>query len=156
MIKIIISIVLLIIALVTGRMLFLSITSKVPDVNLQNGVLRPCPQTPNCISSEDDESMYKIEPLSFDSSSEQAWKDLKAAIVKTGGKVRQSSETYLWATYTTTVFRFVDDMEFRMLPENKTIHVRSGSRVGHSDLGVNRKNVERLRKQFDIIRASTQ
>ena len=125
-------------------------------MNLQNGVLRPCPQTPNCISSEDDESLYKIEPLLFDSSSEQAWNDLKAAIVKTGGKVRQSSETYLWATYTTTVVRFVDDMEFRQVPEKKKIHVRSGSRVGHSDLGVNRKNVERLRKQFDIIRASTQ
>lgn len=156
MIKIIISIVLLLIALFTGRLLYLSMTSKVPEINLQNGVLRPCPQTPNCISSENDASLHKIEPLSFDSSSEQAWNDLKAAIEKTGGEVRQSSETYLWATYTTTVFRFVDDMEFRLLPEKKIIHVRSGSRVGHSDLGVNRKNVERLRKQFDLINASAQ
>ncbi len=68
----------------------------------------------------------------------------------------QSSDTYLWATYTSRIFRFVDDMEFRLLPEKKTIHVRSGSRVGHSDLGVNRKNVERLRKQFDLINASTE
>lgn len=156
MIKIIISILILLIVLLIGRLLYLSVTSKAPDAKLQNGVLRPCPQTPNCISSEDDESLYKIEPLSYDSSSEQAWNDLKAAIEKTGGKIMQSSDTYLWATYTSRIFRFVDDMEFRLLPEKKTIHVRSGSRVGHSDLGVNRKNVERLRKQFDLINASTE
>jgi uncharacterized protein (DUF1499 family) len=156
LLKIIISVLFLFIVLVIGRLLFLSMTSKAPDANLLNGILRPCPQTPNCISSEDDESLYKIDPLSFNSSSEQAWKDLKTAIGESGGKTRHFDETYLWATYTSKVFRFVDDMEFRLVAEKKIIQIRSGSRVGHSDLGVNRKNVERLRKQFDLISTSTQ
>ena len=46
------------------------------------------------------------------------------------------------------MFRFVDDLECRLDAENRVIHVRSASRVGYSDLGVNRKRVERLRARF--------
>ena len=82
-------------------------------------------------------------------------KRLLKAIKKSGGVVKREDNLYLWATYTSTVFRFVDDMEFRLVPENNIIHVRSGSRVGHSDLGVNRENVEKLRKRFNSANTAT-
>ena len=132
MLKIIVSVLFIIIALIAGRLVFLSLTSKAPDAKLVNGTLQPCPQTPN-------------------SSSEKAWANLRAAIKLSGGVVRQHDDSYLWATYTSRVFRFVDDMEFRLLPEKKIIHVRSASRVGNSDLGINRKNVEKLRQIFNNI-----
>jgi uncharacterized protein (DUF1499 family) len=120
-----------------------------PQTGLVRGQLRPCPSSPNCVSSEaeKDKSAW-IEPLTFEGTPEDAWERLGAAVEKIGGKVQENKGNYLWATFTSTVFRFVDDLELRMDAENKVIHVRSGSRVGHSDLGVNRKRVEKLREAF--------
>ena len=151
MLKIIVSVLFIIIALIAGRLVFLSLTSKAPDAKLVNGTLQPCPKTPNCVSSQEQGDSKRIAPLSFNSSSEKAWENLRAAIKLSGGVVRQYDNSYLWATYTSRVFRFVDDMEFRLLPEKKIIHVRSASRVGNSDLGINRKNVEKLRQIFNNI-----
>jgi uncharacterized protein (DUF1499 family) len=149
LIKITVLVLFLAIALIVGRLVFLSLTSSAPDVKLVNGSLRPCPQTPNCVSSEEQDGSKGMAPLSFNSSASEAWKKLRMAIKQSGGVVKRDDNSYLWAIYTSTVFRFVDDMEFRLVPEKNIIHVRSGSRVGHSDLGVNRKNVEKLRKQFN-------
>jgi uncharacterized protein (DUF1499 family) len=66
-----------------------------------------------------------------------------------GGKIEEEQDGYLWTTFTTRVFRFDDDMEFRMVSSDGMIHVRSGSRVGYSDLGVNRRRVEKLRTLFN-------
>jgi len=147
--KIISVILLVFVLLVLGRMIYLSITSKAPETKLVNGLLRPCPDTPNCVSSEDVENSKKIAPLAYTGTAEQVWNQLRAAIEKSGGVVRYSEDTYLRATYTSRLFRFVDDMEFRAVPESGIIHVRSASRVGKSDLGVNRKNVEKLRLLFN-------
>ncbi|HVP80229.1 MAG TPA: DUF1499 domain-containing protein [Thermodesulfobacteriota bacterium] len=112
------------------------------------GKLRPCPSSPNCVSSENDRPSSRVEPLTFEGSPEKAWGDLKETIGEMGGKIQEEHDGYLWATFTSRVFRFVDDVEFRMVPSDGIIHVRSGSRVGYSDLGVNRKRVEKLRAVF--------
>jgi len=65
-----------------------------------------------------------------------------------GGSVQLEKADYLAATFTSSLFRFVDDLELRIDTVQKTIHLRSASRVGHSDLGVNRKRVERLKNAF--------
>ncbi len=66
-----------------------------------------------------------------------------------GGKIEEEHDGYLWATFASRLFRFVDDVEFRMVSIDGIIHVRSASRVGYSDLGVNRRRVERLRTLFN-------
>lgn len=66
-----------------------------------------------------------------------------------GGKIQEEQDGYLWATFTSRLFRFVDDVEFRMVSSDGIIHVRSGSRKGYSDLGVNRRRVEKLRTLFN-------
>jgi len=131
-----------------GVMLTLfSCAKREPKTGLINGRLKPCPDKPNCVSSEKTEASAQVKPLTFDDAPEAAWQRLKKVLLEMGGNIKIDENGYLWATFTSTVFRFVDDMEFRMAPMEKRIHLRSGSRVGHSDFGVNRKRVETLRNR---------
>ena len=127
----------------------LSCASNPPKVQLVEGRLRACPNSPNCVSSESDSGSSRIEPLTFQGLPGKAWGDLKETIRDMGGKIQEEREGYLWATFTSRVFRFVDDVEFRVVSTDGMIHVRSGSRVGYSDLGVNRRRVEKLRTLFN-------
>jgi uncharacterized protein (DUF1499 family) len=142
---------LLIALLVILAMLFtiLSCTSSPPKVQLVDGKLRPCPNSPNCVSSEGDRASSRVEPLTFQDSPEKAWDNLRETLREMGGKIQEEHDGFLWATFTSRVFRFVDDVEFRMVSTDGMIHVRSGSRVGYSDLGVNRRRVEKLRSLFN-------
>jgi len=116
---------------------------------LAEGRLRPCPGTPNCVCSEPSGSPDFVEPLAFrEMSPDEAWKFLKEMIGSMGGEVRHEEEGYLWSTFTVPVFGFVDDVEFRMDDAEAVIQVRSASRLGFSDLGVNRGRVEELRRRF--------
>lgn len=110
---------------------------------LVDGRLAPLPNKPNCVSSEsgtDDDK--RIEPLSADKDT------VKAAIISTGGVITAETNDYISATYTSKLMRFVDDVEFRRAAElgGEHWHIRSASRVGHSDMGANRKRVERIRR----------
>lgn len=116
--------------------------------HLVNGKLRPCPGTPNCVSSETADPTQKVDPFTFSGSAEQVWDALKTVVAENGGAVRYSDKEYLWSTFTVPVFGFVDDVEFRLSREEGVIHVRSSSRLGFSDLGVNRGRVGQLRGAF--------
>jgi uncharacterized protein (DUF1499 family) len=59
-------------------------------------------------------------------------------------------DNYIHATFKSRIFRFVDDVEFYFDDKEKIVHFKSASRVGHSDLGVNRKRMEEIRKRFNI------
>jgi len=115
---------------------------------LVNGKLRPCPGTPNCVSSESSNPAEKIEPFTIKGSPEQAWSALKTIITEQGGIVHTEEKEYLWSTFTIPLFGFIDDVEFRLSAKEGVIHVRSASRLGFSDLGVNRGRVEQLRTVF--------
>jgi uncharacterized protein (DUF1499 family) len=69
-----------------------------------------------------------------------------------GARIKTVQERYIHAEFTSFLFRFVDDVEFLLDDGSKTIHVRSASRVGYSDLGVNRRRVEAIRSRFDALR----
>ena len=106
---------------------------------LVNGVLSACPSSPNCVSSEAGTTDEKrVEPLPL-----SVWNNLPTIIVELGGSVIQQDETYLAAEFKSSVFGFVDDLEFRKTETD--VQVRSGSRVGHSDAGVNAARVAALR-----------
>ena len=123
----------------------ISCTSKPSKAQLVDGKLRACPSSPNCVSSESEDESSRIAPLVFQGAPEIAWDRLKEAIGDMGGEIQKEQDTYLWSTFKSRVFRFVDDVEFRMVATNGIIHVRSASRKGYSDFGVNRKRVEKLR-----------
>ncbi len=119
------------------------------DIGLRDKKLRLCPNTPNCVSSEHKDKSFWVEPLAFKETPHVAWEKLKMAVNAIGGTIEKEERPYLWATFRTKVFRFVDDMEFRMDSEDKVIHLRSASRVGYSDLGVNMRRVKKLRAKFN-------
>ena len=136
-------------AISSALLTIFSCASNPPKVELVEGKLRPCPSSPNCVSSESDRPSSKVEPLTFNGPPEKAWGDLKETIREMGGKIEEERDGYLWAIFASRVFRFVDDVEFRMVSADGIIHVRSGSRKGYSDLGVNKRRVEKLRTLFN-------
>ena len=112
--------------------------------------LSPCPNTPNCVCSEDTSKPSYIAPLMFSSeafngSMDTSWQRVRQVIVTSGGHIEMEEQGYLWASFTTKWLRFVDDVELRMDADNHLIQVRSASRLGRSDFGVNRERVEKLR-----------
>lgn len=111
-------------------------------------LLQPCPDKPNCVSTQAKDA-HAIEPIGFAGSSEKAHERLLAvlrAIPRT--KIVSDDGTTIRAEFTTLIFRFVDDAVFVVDGESKSIHFRSASRVGHSDLGVNRRRMEEIRAKF--------
>ena len=123
---------------------------KQPELGLLNGQLRPCPATPNCVCSEHQVEGAYIEPLSYTGMAAEAWVKIKRVISETGGVVIIEEADYLRIFYETPLLRYVDDVEFRQDKNKQVIHVRSASRVGQSDLGTNRKRVEKIRTAFNL------
>jgi uncharacterized protein (DUF1499 family) len=101
------------------------------------------------VLSEDKTDPFYIEPFRFSGETGTAWVNMKDAVIQLGGKIEKSSDSYLWATFRTKFWHFVDDLELRMDAGNKAIQVRSASRVGKGDMGMNRKRVEQLRVLFE-------
>ena len=107
---------------------------------LANGRLAQCPSSPNCVSSEGGTPEKKrVDPLPV-----SAWAQLPAVIADMGGVVTRQEDNYVAAEFTSKTFKFVDDVEFRLAKD--AVHVRSASRVGYSDRGVNYARVATLRE----------
>jgi uncharacterized protein (DUF1499 family) len=134
------------VVLFLGSFTYLSMNSRrAREIGLIGGKLRPCPGTPNCVVSEYHGKESHAEPFRFSGEAGAAWKNAKESVISLGGRVEKDTGDYLWATFRSRIWRFVDDVELRLDAGGKAIHVRSVSRVGKGDLGVNRKRVERLR-----------
>ena len=118
------------------------------NIGLQNDQLPPCKSTLNCVCSEHHSDESFISPIVFEYEPEAAWITVQKTIEDSGGKIEKLDNRFLWARFTTPLMRFVDDVQLRLDPENKKIHIRSASRVGRRDFGVNRKRIEKLREQF--------
>ena len=129
---------------------FLSHSASSNLIGIRNGSLNECPTSPNCVCSdisEKKDSPAKISPFSLKPQPHPLeWERLSSAIVLAGGKIETRSEDYLHATFRSRFFQFVDDLELRR--EGLVVHVRSASRVGHSDLGANRKRVEAIKENL--------
>lgn len=121
---------------------------------LVDGQLKPCGDKPNCVSSMARVSdSHHVDGIRFEpGNADAAWAELTNAIVELGGKLTKNAPPYLAATFTSDVFGFVDDVECLISNESGTVHIRSASRVGYSDLDVNRKRVEALRARLASLR----
>ena len=117
-------------------------------LGVSSGQLAPCPASPNCVSSQSEDAEHKIAPLGYSSSPETAMADLKQVIqAQERAKIVAQTDSYLYAEFTSPWMGFVDDVEFTP-NEDGELEVRSASRLGESDLGVNRKRIERIREEF--------
>ncbi len=110
-----------------------------------DGKLISCPDTPNCISSLADDPKHHLPPLKLSEPAIQVWNRLKAVVSsQKRSKIITEKGYYLHAEFTSLVFRFVDDVEFLLDEKSATLHFRSASRIGRSDLGANRKRMEKI------------
>jgi len=145
---------LVLIGLILIAFIALGITSHytTPDVGLVDGKLKACPGSPNCVCSEsyaETDAAHQISSVKLSGINIEApWKLLRQAVIDQGGQIIREDDVYLHAEFTSSVFRFVDDLELRMDRQSGLIHLRSASRVGHSDLGANRKRVEAIWHRF--------
>lgn len=119
------------------------------DLGVSHGRLSACPDSPNCVSTQATCSRHAVEPLKFAGDSSQAMDRLKGIMrAMPRSKVVTECPDYLHVEFTSRILRFVDDVEFYVVPQTQRIHFRSASRIGYSDLGVNRARMERIRRAF--------
>ena len=108
--------------------------------------LSPCPSSPNCVSTQATDESHAISPFRYRKSRAEAKEALKAVLATLSrSKLVEEDESYLHYEFTSLLLRFVDDVEFLFDDAAKTIHFRSASRTGYSDLGVNRQRMEQVR-----------
>jgi uncharacterized protein (DUF1499 family) len=122
---------------------------KRPKLGLLKGRLHVCPNKPNCVCSEYKRSTAYVAPLDFDDEPDEAWGRLQSVIGKRArSKVVETGEGYVRVECTSRILRFVDDLEFRLDRKNRVIHIRSSSRIGYSDLGINSQRAAEIRAAF--------
>lgn len=125
--------------------------SRPSNIGIKEGHLALCPASPNCVVSQgESDAEHAIAPLSYTGSATEAMAKLRQVVeAQPDSEIIEQTEDYLYAEFTSRLMGFVDDVEFYLNPtESGTIHVRSASRLGQSDLGVNRKRIETIRAAF--------
>jgi uncharacterized protein (DUF1499 family) len=119
------------------------------NLGAKNGRLAPCPSSPNCVSSQADragDAGHYVAPLAFKGDPRMAWDTLRALVAGSErAAIVAESEGYLRAEFASKLMGFVDDLECLLDARARVIHVRSASRLGRSDFGVNRARIETLR-----------
>lgn len=137
--------------------MFLKFPGQRPKtLGVHDGRLAECPNKPNCVCSvspgtvPDDANPHHVHPLTYEGDAGKAWQRLiKVLEAEHNAQIISRSGSYVHAEFTSTGLGFVDDVEFHLRESEQRIHVRSASRLGYSDWGVNRQRVERLREAFD-------
>lgn len=119
-------------------------------LGIQTGGLAACPQSPNCVSTQSTDKQHRVEPLQYDGPLDAAIAQLKTIIEGLPrAEVLEVTDDYLYAEFTSSLMGFVDDVEFYLDPTEPVIQARSASRLGESDMGVNRKRIENIRKKLN-------
>ena len=124
--------------------------SEITSGGRHRATTRACPSTPNCVSSLDRDPKHHIAPLRFTGSVKEAQHTLLWVLFSLKRmRVVTVDRDYIHAESISPVLRFVDDLEFFFNDRSKAIDIKSASRVGYSDLGVNRRRVEKIRQRFN-------
>ncbi len=127
------------------------------DLGVRDGRLKPPSRTPNSVSSQADlhagtaavVDYARIAPIAAGSDAAATLTQIRAVVeAMPGARIIEAQSDYLYAQFSTRWLKFVDDVEFWAAPDLGVIHVRSASRLGSSDLGVNRARIEQIRARL--------
>ena len=124
----------------------ISCSGKKPSsIGIKDNRLTRCPKSPNCVVSFNDDKEHYIEPIIYDEDRNTIKEKLLQIISNSQRtKIIKNEDNYIYVEYTSKVIKFVDDVEFLFTDDN-IIHVRSASRVGHTDFGVNKARIENIK-----------
>ena len=111
------------------------------NIGVRENKLSPCPESPNCVSSFETDDMHKIKPIYADLD-----RITQVIIGLNAANIVNASDNYLHVEFTSRIMRYIDDVEFLYDETTHITHVRSASRFGYSDFGVNRKRIEKIRE----------
>lgn len=132
--------------------LILSISFMVPttagasSLGIESNSLSPCPTSPNCIVSQNADTQHAIAPITYHVTIDKARETLlKVLTVVPRTEVIKQTDNYIHAISKSRIFKFIDDVEFYFPSNESVIHVRSSSRLGDFDFGVNRTSLEQIR-----------
>jgi uncharacterized protein (DUF1499 family) len=124
-------------------------SAGMPGLGVLDGKLKPCPATPNCVSSQSSGERHGMEAIPYATTLDEARGRLRKIIQgMERSTIVTEQEDYLHVEFRSAFFRFVDDVEFYLDDTRKLIHFRSASRIGNYDFGVNRRRMETIRKLF--------
>ncbi|MBN3890045.1 MAG: DUF1499 domain-containing protein [Nostoc sp. JL31] len=116
------------------------------SLGIDNGHLSSCPASDNCVVSQNADEKHAIDPIAYHVDRNAAREILlKVISVVPRTEIVEQTDNYIHALSKSRIFQFVDDVEFYLPPNESVIHLRSASRVGESDLGVNRRRAEQIR-----------
>lgn len=105
-----------------------------------------CPDKPNCVCSLESRTSHRVEPLTLTRSPAEAMTAVRAALENLPRcRIADAQNDYIHAVVSSLVWRFRDDVEVWIDAAGGHVHLRSASRAGYSDLGVNRRRIERLK-----------
>ncbi|WP_347548326.1 DUF1499 domain-containing protein [Pseudalkalibacillus hwajinpoensis] len=119
------------------------------QLGVKQGKLAPCPNKPNCVSSQSTGEKHGMDPIPYSGTSDEVLMKLKSILTnRKRTKIIESDPHYIRAEETSKLFKFVDDIEFYIDSAAEHIHFRSASRTGYSDMGVNRKRMNEIKEEY--------
>ncbi|MGO3345223.1 MAG: DUF1499 domain-containing protein [Marinomonas sp.] len=141
---------LFVIVLVIGFFAYVKINNQLPeDLGVTAGLLKPCPTSPNCVSSQaekSDEGHY-IAPIIYHNNRMDTQLAIESYFLDLGNAhIITSQLGYVHVQVKTAWLGFIDDLEFYLPEADSVVHIRSASRVGYSDLDVNRERIKKLKR----------
>lgn len=123
---------------------------NIPNLGVTDGKLLNCPPSPNCVVSQSGDENHYIDPLQYEGDRTQAFNSLvKILSVVPNTKIVEQKDDYIRTESRSKIMGFVDDGEFYFPLDENVIYWRSASRLGESDLGVNRRRLEQIRLAFE-------
>jgi uncharacterized protein (DUF1499 family) len=140
-------------AIIGAYLVFLGLiqlTSKRPtNLGIHDGKLVPCPKSYNCVCSFCTTKYAKIEPYVLSNNVDDI-KEILIEVIKKypRTKIIEDVKNYVYCEFWSLMWRFIDDVEFLINIDTKTIHFRSSSRIGVGDMGMNRKRMEEIRQML--------
>lgn len=139
----------LLIGFVIGGQMGLFSGKRPADLGVHEGRFKPAPPTPNCVNSQSTEGYSRIAPLAYSGDGKIALARLHALVAALpAARVIDFRSDYVYAEFRSQWLGFVDDVEFYLDEKAAVIHVRSASRLGRKDFGVNRQRIEAIRASF--------
>ena len=120
---------------------------KGSTLGVKDGQLAPCKKSPNCVSSQAEGSHY-LAPIDYQNLDNAYPKMIEIINSMSNSKIVEKKKNYLRVEFRSGFFNFIDDVEFYFSEEEKKIHFRSAARSGYWDLGVNKKRIKEIKRQW--------